>query len=58
MRTEVVDPRYGLNPNEANWVYGDEDVEMMIQALDRGHVAEVKRILIERRFPLVWQSNK
>ena len=58
MRTEVVDPRYGLNPNEAYWVYGDEDVTAMMQALDAGEVKEVKRILIERRFPLGWQSNK
>ncbi len=58
MRTEVVDPRYGLNPNEAYWIYGDEDVTAMMQALDQGQTNVVKRILIERRFPLGWQSNK
>lgn len=58
MRTEVVDPRYGLNPQETYWVYGDEDVMAMIDALNLGKTEEVKRVLIERRFPLGWQSNK
>jgi len=58
MRTEVVDPRYGLNPNEAYWIYGDEDVMAMMQALDRGQTNVIKRILMERRFPLGWESNK
>lgn len=58
MRTEFVDPRFGLNSNEANWIYAESDVMAMIVALDLGKVAEVKRILIEQCVPLSWQSNK
>ncbi|MDA0710041.1 MAG: hypothetical protein O3B73_07525 [bacterium] len=58
MRTEAVDPRYGLNPDEAYWVYGDSEVTAMLEALDSGKIAEAKRMLIERRYALGWQSNK
>ena len=58
MRTEYVDPRYGLNPNETYWVYSADDVQCLLGLLELGDREKARHILQERRFPLGWQSNK
>lgn len=58
MRTEYVNPRYGLNPHEAYWIYSNTDLDRLLQTLEQGHLEDAQRILKERRFPLAWQSNK
>lgn len=58
MRTEYVNPRYGLNPHETYWIYSKTDLDTLIEAIEQGQSEEARRILLERRFPLGWQSNK
>ena len=58
MRTECIDPRYGLNPHETYWIFGDGDLNHLIRAIENGQTETARRILKERRFPLGWQSNK
>ncbi len=58
MRTEYVDPRYGLNPDETHWVYTADDVRSLLRFIEKGQKDKARRILQERRFPLGWQSNK
>lgn len=58
MRTECVNPRYGLNPHETYWIYSNTDLDRLLQTLEQGHLEDARHILKERRFPLAWQSNK
>lgn len=58
MRTECVDPRYELNPNQTHWIYSADEVRSLLGFIERGQKDEAKRVLQERRFPLGWQSNK
>jgi hypothetical protein len=58
MRTECIDPRYGLNPQETYWIYSDEDLNHLIRSIENGQIETARHIVKERRFPLCWQSNK
>lgn len=36
MRTECVDPRYELNPNQTHWIYSADDVRSLLGFIERG----------------------
>lgn len=35
MRTECVDPRYELNPNQTHWIYSADDVRSLLGFIER-----------------------
>ncbi len=49
MRTECVDPRYELNPNQTHWIYSADDVRSLLEFIERGENDEAKRVLQDHK---------
>lgn len=43
MRTECVDPRYELNPDQTHWIYSADDVRSLLGFIERGEKDKADR---------------